>query len=29
MFPIEEQNFVSLDDYNDYGPSILKDVIVG
>jgi actin-related protein len=28
-FPIEEQNFVTYDDYNEYGPSLIQDLIVG
>ena len=28
-YPIEEQNFITIDDYNNYGPTVLHDVIVG
>ena len=28
-FPIEEQNFVTCDDYNEYGPSLIQDFVVG
>ena len=28
-YPMEEQNFITMDDYHDYGPDILQDFIVG
>ena len=28
-YPIEEQNFVTLEDYNEYGPSLIQDFVVG
>ena len=29
QYPLEEQNFITMDDYQEYGPDILQDFVVG